>query len=189
LRIVFAMSEDSHAELNRPASASSFPPDLRASDADRERLATELRAHAIAGRLDTDELEERLQAAYAARTTGELDVLRRDLPAISEEPSRSLRQRRARLVRRSIQETGGSLGLFAVCTAIWAASGASGFFWPVFVVIAFILSAVHSVWELYGPAADVDAVQARLDAKDEKRRREQQPKLSREHNDQPGEQD
>ncbi|HEY6523224.1 MAG TPA: DUF1707 domain-containing protein [Solirubrobacteraceae bacterium] len=43
---------------------------MRASDEDREQLITELRDHSVAGRLDTDELERRVSAAYEARTTG-----------------------------------------------------------------------------------------------------------------------
>ena len=136
---------------------------VRASDADRERLGDELRSHAVAGRLSTDELEERLSAAYGARTTGELQALRRDLPATPESLALAQRERRAQLVRRTIQETGGSLGAFAVCTGIWIASGASGFFWPLFVAIGVIGLLVRNVWDLFGPAADLDAVEARLE--------------------------
>jgi hypothetical protein len=57
------------------------PPDLRASDADREAVADILRAQCAAGRLDVSELEERLSAALAARTLGELDRLIADFPA------------------------------------------------------------------------------------------------------------
>lgn len=53
---------------------------IRASDADREATATELRHHYATGRLDNDELAERLAAAYAARTHGSLDKLFTDLP-------------------------------------------------------------------------------------------------------------
>jgi hypothetical protein len=56
------------------------PPDLRASDADREAAADVLRAQCAAGRLDVAELEERLSAALAARTLGELERLMADLP-------------------------------------------------------------------------------------------------------------
>lgn len=56
------------------------PPDLRASDADREAVADILRAQCAAGRLDVSELEERLSAALAARTLGELDRLLADFP-------------------------------------------------------------------------------------------------------------
>lgn len=37
-------------------------PSVRASDADRERIATGLRDHAAEGRLTPEELEERLDA-------------------------------------------------------------------------------------------------------------------------------
>ena len=147
----------------RPGHSDASRRTLRASDADRDRLAEELRAHAVAGRIDTDELEERLQGAYEARTLGDLDDLRRDLPATPERVALAARERRAQLVRRTIQETGGSLGLFAVCTAIWIGSGASGFFWPLFVVIGVIGLLVRNGWDLYGPASDLDAVEARLE--------------------------
>lgn len=146
------------------------PPDLRASDADREQLATELRAHAVAGRIDTDELEARVQSAYSARTLGELDALRRDLPATPEQVALAMRERRSQLVRRTVQQTGGSLGLFVLCTAIWAGSGANGFFWPLFVVIGVVGLLLRNAWDLYGPAADFDAVETRLDREREKRR-------------------
>jgi hypothetical protein len=54
-------------------------PELRASDADRERTATTLTRAAGDGRIDVDELEERLQLAYAARTHGELEGLLTDI--------------------------------------------------------------------------------------------------------------
>lgn len=56
-------------------------PELRASDADRERVATALRDALAEGRLDVEEFEERLAAAYRARTYRELEPLIRDLPA------------------------------------------------------------------------------------------------------------
>ncbi len=65
-------------------------PALRASDADRERVAEALRRHHVDGRLDTDELQERLGRCYAARTTAELAPLLADLPA--DERSRASRR-------------------------------------------------------------------------------------------------
>ena len=55
--------------------------ELRASDADRERVAEILRSAAGEGRLDLNEVDERLSAVYAARTYGELVPLTRDLPS------------------------------------------------------------------------------------------------------------
>src|SRR6187455_342057 len=57
---------------------------LRASDAEREQVAEALRRHHVDGRLDTEELQERLERCYAARTTGELSPLLADLPAERE---------------------------------------------------------------------------------------------------------
>jgi hypothetical protein len=56
----------------------SFPA-LRASDADREHTAELLRRAAGEGRLDVDELEERLSTVYATRTQAELDALVADV--------------------------------------------------------------------------------------------------------------
>lgn len=53
--------------------------ELRASDADREATAERLRVAAMEGRLDADELEERLTAAYAARLCSELSPLTADV--------------------------------------------------------------------------------------------------------------
>ncbi|MBT2469672.1 DUF1707 and DUF2154 domain-containing protein [Streptomyces sp. ISL-66] len=57
-------------------------PDLRASDADRERVVERLRDAVAEGRLDMDEFEERLEATYKSRTYAELEPLTRDLPAL-----------------------------------------------------------------------------------------------------------
>src|ERR1700750_2330982 len=58
------------------------PPDrsLRAGDADRESVAEFLREQHLAGRLDTDELQERLDRCFAAKAYAELDALLTDLP-------------------------------------------------------------------------------------------------------------
>jgi hypothetical protein len=138
---------------------------VRASDEDREQLIAELNEHLVAGRLDTDELERRVSAAYEATTTGELDALRSDLPAPSRQVALQHAERRRQLTRRMIQESGGSLSAFVVCVLIWAASGAEGQFWPVWVLVVFLLSVVRNGWALYGPAPDLDAVEAQLDAR------------------------
>jgi DUF1707 SHOCT-like domain len=56
-------------------------PDLRASDAERERTVQHLREQALAGRLTVDELDERCARAYAAVTVSQLAELVEDLPA------------------------------------------------------------------------------------------------------------
>ena len=37
--------------------------------------------------------------------------------------------------------------------------------WPVWVLLLFVLSVVRNGWALYGPAPDLDAVEAQLDAR------------------------
>lgn len=56
-------------------------PELRASDADRERVVERLRDAVAEGRIDMDEFEERLEVAYTSKTYAELEPLTRDLPA------------------------------------------------------------------------------------------------------------
>lgn len=56
-------------------------PGTRASDAERERVAEWLREAVTDGRLDMEEFDERLEAAYKARTHGELAPLVSDLPS------------------------------------------------------------------------------------------------------------
>ena len=59
------------------------PGDLRAGDADRERVAERLRAALDEGRLNLYEYDDRLREAYAAKTYGELDALLADLPGVT----------------------------------------------------------------------------------------------------------
>ncbi|HEX6336111.1 MAG TPA: DUF1707 domain-containing protein [Jiangellaceae bacterium] len=71
---------------------------LRASDADRERVAEVLRAAAADGRIGLDELDERLERLYAAKTYGELEPVVEDLPGLADvrpgqSPEREVPQR------------------------------------------------------------------------------------------------
>ncbi len=62
---------------------------LRASDSDRDRIVERLRQATGEGRLLAEELEDRLGAAFSARTYGELDALVADLPAPRERRGRA----------------------------------------------------------------------------------------------------
>ena len=53
---------------------------LRISDEDRHQVAELLRQAAGEGRIDLDELDERLEATYPAKTYGELVPITVDLP-------------------------------------------------------------------------------------------------------------
>jgi hypothetical protein len=69
------------ASAGAPASqASPGEQALRAADADRDRVAEILRQAAGEGRLTLEELDERLDRTYAARTYAELEPITRDLP-------------------------------------------------------------------------------------------------------------
>lgn len=57
---------------------------LRASDSDRERVADILRQAAGDGRLTMEELDERLDAVYTAKTYAELEPITKDLPHTRE---------------------------------------------------------------------------------------------------------
>ena len=61
-------------------------PAVRASDADRERVAVALQAAFAEGRLTMPQLEERLAAAYAAETDAELATIMYDLRASTPQP-------------------------------------------------------------------------------------------------------
>jgi Domain of unknown function (DUF1707) len=179
-------------------------PDLRVSDHDREQAGAVLSVHYAAGRLNDAELDERLNAVYAARTESDLAMVLSDLPALPAgqlEARAQFAARRADLRRRVLQESGGSLGTFGVCTGVWAFTG-GGTFWPALVLIFTLLSLVKNGWALYGPSPNLDKVEAELGkaSRERERHAEHQMKVaerhaehqlkvaerSRQHGDQPG---
>ena len=60
---------------------------MRISDADRHRVAELLREAAGDGRLDLDELDERLEATWAAKTYADLVPITADLPGATTQPA------------------------------------------------------------------------------------------------------
>ncbi len=146
-------------------------PDLRVSDEQRDRAAQEIREHYAAGRLTDDELSDRIQAAYSARTEQELSKLLADLPKLPASPAQQkaeIAQRRRELQRRLLQEAGGGSGAFVICTVIWVASGASGFFWPILVALGVLVPLVRNGWRLYGPAPEFDEIERELESRRQK---------------------
>ena len=122
------------ADRDEPLSAPA-PRDreIRASDAERETAVVSLREHGGQGRLDVDELEQRVGAAYAARTRGELADLLADLPGPA-----AARARAGVAPTRRRDHGGGDwgsfLGLAALLIGIWALAG-GGYFWPAWVLV------------------------------------------------------
>lgn len=129
-------------------------PALRASDAERERTATLLREHTAAGRLTPDELSDRLDAVYAARTVGELDALVADLPpqspggAVPPAPAARAPER-----DRMVHLVGLAVLVCAVCVAVWLATGADGSFWPKWVILASGIRLAFAAWSELGPGS------------------------------------
>jgi hypothetical protein len=66
------------------------PRSMRASDADRDRAAEVLREAAAEGRLSMEELNERLDVVYAAKTYAELAPATVDLPSAGQAPGAGL---------------------------------------------------------------------------------------------------
>ena len=115
-------------------------PEIRASDAERERVATLLRGHAAEGRLDVDELEDRLQRAYGARTRGDLELLTADLPATT--PRAQVPAPAGRGNGFGLRERlGGYAAIMVLLVVIWAATGAD-YFWPVWPAIGLAFAAL-----------------------------------------------
>ncbi len=56
---------------------------VRVGDAERDAVAAQLRDHYADGRLTLDELNERLDLAFAARTKADLNQVMRDLPHVA----------------------------------------------------------------------------------------------------------
>jgi hypothetical protein len=107
-------------------------PGVRASDEERESTVTLLREHGATGRLDVDELEQRVGAAYQARTRGDLATLLDDLPRTRSVVAAPRTRRPAR--RYAGHEWGAFARVSVLLIAIWAVSGA-GYFWPAWVMV------------------------------------------------------
>jgi hypothetical protein len=76
-------------EAQREPSREPVPdPHLRVSDADRDAVAERLREAAGEGRIDLEELDERLERALTARTYADLAPLTADLPGPVAPPER-----------------------------------------------------------------------------------------------------
>ena len=117
-------------------------PRIRASDADRDRVAALLREHHAAGRLTAEEFHERMEQAFDAKTLGELDELMADLPAIDlyQLPDASLRRRPPHLGRSLLPADSHGLAKFtpgtvamgawavvtSVLVAVWAVAAVVG---------------------------------------------------------------
>jgi Domain of unknown function (DUF1707)/2TM domain len=120
--------------------------ELRASDADRERVAERLRAAAGEGRLTAEELEERLERAFSGRTEGELVPLVADLPLAPASPPPGPPGR----VRRRGPDSDhlrAYLAVNALLVVIWALTGA-GYFWPIWPILGWGIGVIADAGSL-----------------------------------------
>jgi hypothetical protein len=110
---------------------------MRASDGDRETVAGRLRDAHAEGRLTMEEVQERLDATYAAKTLGELALVTRDLPTEPPGSATGLAQRSGAEVEgrwHGMKAIWGSWASAAlVTTVIWALTDPGGYFWPIWV--------------------------------------------------------
>jgi hypothetical protein len=105
------------------------PGRLRASDAEREQVATILRAAVTEGRLDLDEGDQRQARAYAAIWRDDLRPLTADLPDDGRRALWNTPQASAALRRRLRIHTAATLVAAGALVGAWELSGAR-FFWP-----------------------------------------------------------
>jgi hypothetical protein len=132
---------------------------IRAGNADREQVVAQLNAAFAEGRLDVSELDERVKAAYAAKTLGELVPLTADLP-VSQPPARRSAPPARRPENRPEHAggsaaanrwapVGGTFGLFLLNVVIWGAvslgNGHPVYFWPIWVAIPFALALISVI--------------------------------------------
>ncbi|GAA2755033.1 DUF1707 domain-containing protein [Actinopolymorpha rutila] len=121
---------------------------MRASDGDREKIASRLRDAHAEGRLSLGEFQDRLDTLYSAQTYGELEPLVRDLPVSRTPHTQAVVPDRpasttGEPARRSRRDKG-----LAVMWTIWAAAVAVNlvvwilvsvtnwdleYFWPIWV--------------------------------------------------------
>jgi class 3 adenylate cyclase len=112
----------------------------RASDADRERVVTQLRDHYSAGRLSDGEHTARVDRALTATTVAQLGELTRDLPAaidpaVPAQPPARYVTRGGRALRTSVKIHAYTyLFVNLLLIGIWAAAG-GGYFWPIWSIL------------------------------------------------------
>jgi uncharacterized membrane protein YccC len=136
---------------------------LRAADADRERFVEALRQHHVDGRLTAEELAERTERAYAARTFGDLDALATDLPPLhspaptapAAPPPSGARPPAARraAAKAALLRTALWFGLVSlVLLVVWTMTGAD-YFWPIWPILGFLIAIGWQAFAVYGPGA------------------------------------
>lgn len=162
---------------------------LRAGNADREQVVARLNAAFAEGRLDVNELDERLKATYGAKTRGELRPLTVDLPEDSaRRPLPATPARRGtepapaghRGVPTEIRVLFGVwLTAVLVNLVIWAAVSIGdrdpAYFWPIWVAGPW---GIVLIWQTVGGLSrqEPQAWQAKLDKAERKKQAKRERK-------------
>jgi hypothetical protein len=128
-------------------------PKLRAGDRDRDAVAEMLRTQHAAGRLDTEELQQRIDRCYEAKTLGQLEEIVADLPRDSQADERSGWHRDRRRWR--------LLTLVPVVVTLAAVCALTGrhLVWltvPLIFLTARLRSARHWAWRSWGASRPRD---------------------------------
>lgn len=151
---------------------------MRAADADRQRVADQLRTALEEGRLDLQEYDERLQQAFGAKTYGQLDVLLADLPTASAPTPPGAAPGRNPAGEWLSRLWSSWVFTVAVTTAVWAiaslGAGEFQYYWPfwiagpwgVFLVMSSIAGLVNGA-----PRRMVEERERKALAKERKRQR------------------
>jgi hypothetical protein len=119
---------------------------LRASRADREQVIDVLKAAFTQGRLDEDELDERVSSALASRTYADLAALTADIPV---EPAGALLPETARVSagKKAVAAmTGATAALAAICVVAANTPDGSPFVLPVVVIFFVLFMTVPTGW-------------------------------------------
>lgn len=115
-------------------------PEMRASDADRDKVAAILREHTAQGRITMDEFNERLEQLYQSKTYGELAKLTADLPDVD------LRHRPAKQAQLPAKQGNMHSGMQAAWGA-WAM--ASGINWVIWLIVSLSSDGAVYPWPLW----------------------------------------
>lgn len=122
------------------------PVKLRASDEERERVATILREAAARGLLTLDEAGERQATVYAAKYRDELEPMTADLPGGGRHLLADTDEARAVARRALTWHIVVVVGISALLVAAWVASDAP-FFWPIWPIAFLVFTVVrHHRW-------------------------------------------
>ncbi|MGH3758550.1 DUF1707 SHOCT-like domain-containing protein [Actinophytocola sp.] len=141
--------------MNEPRDHNSPAKAVRASDSERERVATLVGDAAGAGRLTLAEVEERLERIYTTRFRHELDELVADLPTPHDDRPRPERTGGRGVPTRLRVHAAVAVVLSVFLILRWVASDAP-FFWPAgpmfFLFGSLVMHARLVIWSSRGRA-------------------------------------